>query len=66
MLDARSEAERELRVLAGSRRHHTFRGLVLARAIRYAVEQARLAGVPMSEIARLLEMDRSSIYRTYT
>jgi DNA-directed RNA polymerase specialized sigma24 family protein len=32
---------------------------------RKAVREADEAGVPIAEIARLLQMDRSSVYRTY-
>jgi DNA invertase Pin-like site-specific DNA recombinase len=37
----------------------------LQERIRRAVADAQDLGVPMTEIARLLEMDRSSVYRTY-
>jgi hypothetical protein len=32
---------------------------------RSAIRDAQAAGVPVAEIARLLDMDRSSVYRTY-
>jgi hypothetical protein len=32
---------------------------------RVAIADAQRAGVPVAEIARLLDMDRSSVYRTY-
>lgn len=37
----------------------------LGERVRAAVNEAIEAGVPVAEIARLLEMDRSSVYRTY-
>lgn len=37
----------------------------LAERTRAAVREAQEAGVPIAEIARLLDMDRSSVYRTY-
>jgi DNA-directed RNA polymerase specialized sigma24 family protein len=32
---------------------------------RIAIADAQALGVPVAEIARLLDMDRSSVYRTY-
>lgn len=37
----------------------------LAERTRAAVNEAIEAGVPVTEIAGLLDMDRSSVYRTY-
>jgi hypothetical protein len=33
--------------------------------IRVTVREAQVIGISMTEIARLLDMDRSSVYRTY-
>lgn len=33
--------------------------------IRAAVNEAIDAGIPVTEVAKLLDMDRSSVYRTY-
>lgn len=33
--------------------------------IRTAVNEAIDAGIPVTEVAKLLDMDRSSVYRTY-
>lgn len=37
----------------------------LSARVRETVAEAIDAGVPVAEIARLLDMDRSSLYRTY-
>jgi DNA invertase Pin-like site-specific DNA recombinase len=33
--------------------------------IRVAIAEAQAMGIPVAEIARILDMDRSSVYRTY-
>ena len=54
-----------LSALAEQRRVHLQAQSMLHDNIRFAVRAAQAAGIPMTEIARLLEMDRSSVYRTY-
>jgi len=51
--------------LAEQRRQHRVAQDTLHESIRNAIRDAQAVGVPMTEIARLLDMDRSSVYRTY-
>lgn len=65
MPDARSKAAADLRLLAQDRRVQADCAADLLRTTRTAVREAHRAGISMTEIARLLEIDRSSLYRTY-
>ena len=65
MPDARSELEARLRTLAQSRARATAHQKALAADIRRTVAEAQQAGISMSQVARLLELDRSTLYRTY-
>ena len=37
----------------------------LARRIKVTVADAQAAGIPMAEVARTLDIDRSTLYRVY-
>lgn len=68
MPDALSEAELARQNLAALGEMRVDLGRAdaeLAEKIRKWVANARAAGVPMAEVARLLGMDRSAMYRTY-
>jgi DNA-directed RNA polymerase specialized sigma24 family protein len=58
-------AKQRLSGLAQQRREHRVAQEELHERIRAAIREAQAAGVPVAEIARLLDMDRSSVYRTY-
>lgn len=63
-----SEAELVKQRLAGLREQRRALRLSseeVAQRTREAVAVAQKAGVSIAEIARLLDMDRSSVYRTY-
>ena len=59
------DARRRLEKLREQREVQLVRTVELHERVRQAIEDARAAGVPVAEIARLLDMDRSSVYRTY-
>jgi DNA invertase Pin-like site-specific DNA recombinase len=51
--------------LAEQRRQHRVAQDTLHESIRRAIRDAQAIGVSVTEIAKLLDMDRSSVYRTY-
>jgi DNA invertase Pin-like site-specific DNA recombinase len=51
--------------LAEQRKQHRVAQDELHERIRATIRDAQALGVPVAEIARILEMDRSSVYRTY-
>ena len=65
MLHDGEVARQRLSGLAEQRRQHRVAQDSLHESIRAAIRDAQAVGVPMTEIARLLGMDRSSVYRTY-
>lgn len=56
---------KQLAQVAERRKATTVNMESVARDIRRLVAEAPDAGVPISEVARLLDMDRTSLYRTY-
>jgi hypothetical protein len=68
MTAATDEFEMARRRLAGLREQRRAQRVAtdeLQERTRVAIRAAQQAGVPVAEIARLLDMDRSSVYRTY-
>lgn len=61
----RPDVRERLADLREARKEHREAQEELYADIRRAVRAAQKAGVPMAEIARILDMDRSSVYRTY-
>jgi transcriptional regulator of acetoin/glycerol metabolism len=64
----RSEADRvrlRLRELGQQRVQHAAAGEELADEIKKTVREAQSSSVPLAEVARLLGLDRSTLYRTY-
>lgn len=55
----------ELRDLARRRQRAIADEASVAADIRIAVKKARAEGIPLTEVATLLGLDRSSMYRTY-
>lgn len=51
--------------LREQRKQHLVAQDALHERIRIAIRDAQALGVPVAEIARILDMDRSSVYRTY-
>lgn len=58
-------ARQRLAGLREQRRQQRMANDELHERIRLAIADAQAVGVPVAEIARLLDMDRSSVYRTY-
>ena len=68
MIAATNEFEMARRRLAGLREQRRQQRVAtdqLQERTRNAIRDAQQVGVPVAEIARLLDMDRSSVYRTY-
>ena len=66
MLDARSElVMARLAGLRKQRQEQLVSAEHLAQRIRKTVADAQAAGIPMAEVARTLDMDRSTLYRVY-
>lgn len=66
MPDARSDLVRQrLHQLAERRDQHLTTGEALAQEVRDLVADAQAVGLPLAEVARVLRMDRSAMYRTY-
>lgn len=63
--DHAESARERLAQLADLRRAHLASAAHLANDVRRAVKVAQNAEIPLAEIARLLDMDRSTLYRTY-
>lgn len=59
------EVRKRLEEAAQQRQLHHVSGEALAERIRTAVHDAQTVGVPIAECARILEMDRSTLYRVY-
>lgn len=59
------DVRQRLRGLAEQRQQDLVSTERLRERIRLTIRDAQEMGVPMTEIARLLRMDRSSVYRTY-
>jgi DNA-binding phage protein len=56
---------RSLAEVARERKANAVEDKALARRVRVLIAEARRVEIPMSEVARILEMDRTSLYRTY-
>lgn len=64
-LNDESLIRQRLSGLAQQRRQHRIAQDTLHERIRLTIRDAQAVGIPVTEIARLLDMDRSSVYRTY-
>lgn len=60
-----SRVEATLRRLGKTRKQQRRKDEDLADQIRQAVEEARDIDLPMTKVAKLLDIDRTQLYRTY-